>query len=691
MRLNLLFILVAFSWSNVLNVNVLAPEYQIYKGEFVSEHASFIGKTGAPNLPCRNVTIALPPAAIVESVRFTGAQCELGIFSILPVQPALPLMNDKAIKKIMEQYTQAKDKFYSSNNIFPEEYGVLLSKGGLRKYTLVNVACYHFAYNPVSKKLYYTPYVNVEIKYRIPPSGSDRAQFYKRLNNDITFDDIAEQTIYNWEDAKQWYYTDTPDRADGYTVITTAALQNSVDTLVSLRQNQGYDVNVITKEYIESNIPGDDLEQKIRNYLRDNMADIEFVLLVGTIVDIPMRYLVPFNDDPDSPFNDLDVSPIPSDVYYTELTDPCSLSWNSDRDQYYGEVYDSLMQPNGDDSPDYHADIHLGRIPFTTQSNIEEISAKLVSFDINTDRAYKTGALLAGGMIYFANENHSGRPRMDGADMMEQLMDEGIINRVNADFLYEETGLRACSYPCTDSLTNANMISYWNNKGVVLEYNHGMPTSYWRKIWAWDDGDSVPESYEIQFPLGLQTSDVFQLDNNHPATTFLRSCLCGKPEENGLGKYLLYRGSSTVFCGTRIVWASPLLDEGLGYHFLKSLMQDTTLSKGVMGRAWDIAKNDFMGVNNFWINIYLFQLYGEPALRQFGGLVGIQERSTHKPVTIPTSFGPTIFSGPLLLPKDKTYKVFDITGRIVVPDKIKPGIYFVEVDGVVTQKVIKIR
>jgi hypothetical protein len=120
-------------------------------------------------------------------------------------------------------------------------------------------------------------------------------------------------------------------------------------------------------------------------------------------------------------------------------------------------------------------------------------------------------------------------------------------------------------------------------------------------------------------------------------------------------------------------------------------MQDTTLSKGVMGRAWDIAKNDFMGVNNFWINIYLFQLYGEPALRQFGGLVGIQERSTHKPVTIPTSFGPTIFSGPLLLPKDKTYKVFDITGRIVVPDKIKPGIYFVEVDGVVTQKVIKIR
>ena len=415
------------------------------------------------------------------------------------------------------------------------------------------------------------------------------------------------------------------------------------------------------------------------------------MLIVGTIVDIPMRYLVPFNNDPDSPYDDLDVSPIPSDVYYTELTDPCSLSWNSDGDQYYGEVYDSLIQLNGDDNPDYHADIHLGRIPFTTQSDIEEISAKMVSFDTSTDLSYKTGALLAGGMIYFANENHSGRPRNDGADMMEQLMDEGIINRANAVYLYEKAGLRACPYSCTDSLTNANMISYWDNKGIVLEYNHGMPTSYWRKIWAWDDGDSVPESNEMQSSLCLQNADVFQLDNDHPGTTFLRSCLCGKPEENSLGKYLLYHGSSTVFCGTRIVWASILSDQGLGYHFLKSLMQDTTLSNGIIGRAWDIAKNDFMTVNNFWINIYSFQLYGEPALRQFGRFVSIEENPAHNPVKLPIDFGPTIFSGPLLLPEGKTCKVFDITGREVKPHLLGPGIYFIEIEGEIRQKVVKVR
>jgi uncharacterized delta-60 repeat protein len=51
----------------------------------------------------------------------------------------------------------------------------------------------------------------------------------------------------------------------------------------------------------------------------------------------------------------------------------------------------------------------------------------------------------------------------------------------------------------------------------------------------------------------------------------------------------------------------------------------------------------------------------------------------------------TIFSGHMLLPKDKKCRVFDITGRVVEPRKIQPGIYFIEVDGEVTQKVVKVR
>ena len=50
-----------------------------------------------------------------------------------------------------------------------------------------------------------------------------------------------------------------------------------------------------------------------------------------------------------------------------------------------------------------------------------------------------------------------------------------------------------------------------------------------------------------------------------------------------------------------------------------------------------------------------------------------------------------VFRGPLQLPAGKKCKVYDITGRVVEPIKIQPGIYFIEVDGVVTQKVVKVK
>jgi hypothetical protein len=51
----------------------------------------------------------------------------------------------------------------------------------------------------------------------------------------------------------------------------------------------------------------------------------------------------------------------------------------------------------------------------------------------------------------------------------------------------------------------------------------------------------------------------------------------------------------------------------------------------------------------------------------------------------------TIISGPLLLPEGKKCRVFDITGRVVVPDKMSPGIYFIEIEGQITKKVVKVR
>ncbi|UCC11825.1 MAG: M20/M25/M40 family metallo-hydrolase, partial [candidate division WOR-3 bacterium] len=52
---------------------------------------------------------------------------------------------------------------------------------------------------------------------------------------------------------------------------------------------------------------------------------------------------------------------------------------------------------------------------------------------------------------------------------------------------------------------------------------------------------------------------------------------------------------------------------------------------------------------------------------------------------------PTIVTGVFMLPTDKKYSIYDITGRVVSPDRLRPGIYFVEIDGVITQKIIKLK
>ena len=51
----------------------------------------------------------------------------------------------------------------------------------------------------------------------------------------------------------------------------------------------------------------------------------------------------------------------------------------------------------------------------------------------------------------------------------------------------------------------------------------------------------------------------------------------------------------------------------------------------------------------------------------------------------------TIVTGPLVLPKGRKYKIFDIAGRAVKPQRMGAGIFFIETDGQVTQKIIKVK
>ncbi len=89
---------------------------------------------------------------------------------------------------------------------------------------------------------------------------------------------------------------------------------------------------------------------------------------------------------------------------------------------------------------------------------------------------------------------------------------------------------------------------------------------------------------------------------------------------------------------------------------------------------------------NVWTHMeYPSDIYGNVDLP-----IGI-ETGGDRIACVTTDYGSTIIKGPLRLPDDHDYRIFDITGREVTPHNLRPGIYFVETDGEMAQKVIKVR
>jgi hypothetical protein len=108
----LILFFAVFGWADVLIVDVPISEFNISDGSIFMENGVYFHTPGAPKLPCREVTVALPPGAIFESVRFYGTRNELGDISIPPMEPALPISNkEEIVARIWRAHEEVKNKY----------------------------------------------------------------------------------------------------------------------------------------------------------------------------------------------------------------------------------------------------------------------------------------------------------------------------------------------------------------------------------------------------------------------------------------------------------------------------------------------------------------------------------------------------------------------------------------------------
>jgi hypothetical protein len=607
-----------------LDITLTAGDYRIVPGENGShrvemEEFGALLIPGKPKLPARVFSIALPPGARVTSVTFQPepAVPVPGVQRIAPVPPTFPLTEDARLRALkISQYEEAYRSCYGTDQSFPEQPALKVGQGALRRYNFVRLAFFPLAYQPRSGRLWHTRRVRVRIEYQ--PADGDPGQ--RGLWQDLAAEKMAARLLLNYEQAKTWYPQAAKSKSlYDYVIISPPSLVPAVAPLTGWKQTIGRTVNVVTTDWIEGAYSGDDLAHMIRNFLRDKYPSgqwgIEDVLIVAGIDSIPMRTC---HVDPPG-----HTHPTPTDYYYAELSQPDSLSWDSDGDGYYGEYLE--------DEIDFAAEVHVGRIPYSDTANVRKICQKLVDFERDTG-SWKQRALLLGAMANFENENHTGWPRTDGAALME-VMADSLLSGWTYTKMYEEAGIHPSIYPHDHALTNDNVVNDWKvGQYAVVNWNaHGNTSGAYRKYWASDDGDSIPEYGEMSSPAFFQMLNVGQLDDDYAAIIFAASCLNAKPESANLARSLLGNGSAGIVASTRTSWyncgwAQP--DDGgvasIDYHFFRYLLCEGETVGQAMYSALvyyhDYLFEAYPG-DDIWSpqqNMMCHNLYGDPSLIREG-------------------------------------------------------------------------
>jgi len=636
-----------------LTIAVDASDYQIINGDrgqrIEMDGFGYLMEPGKPMLPAKNFLIALPPGAQVQSVEVKGIGAKQlpGTYHITPSPPIMPLVDPsqypQLVEKMQREWQRNKGAVYSSDQAYPKERGKLKVSGSLREYSYASVSFYPFSYHSQSGRLIYYDVAQAFINYTLPSPGSDEALRVEELKWDHAADERASRLFINYEEIKHLYQPAGSQpkawqQTHDYVIVTTSELLNAIASsdFVTWKTSLGYNVRIVLTTDTEiTSQPGSDLAERIRNFLRSYYGPwgIEYVLLVGDYATVPMRYCYPATS--------VYGGEVPTDYYYADLSYADENSWDSDGDGYYGEY--------GQDSPDFLAEVYVGRVPTNDVSRITYALDKIVNFEQDAG-TWKNNALHGGAILFYANEDSNGLDVIDGASCLDAI-ETDFMSGWTISHYSEQEGLAPSAYDW-NALTEDTFTSGWRNSqyGVVNWAAHGAPTSIGRVIWSWDDGDSIPEHDQGELIWGSFLSTSSYLEDDHPSIVFAVSCNVGYPEgEGNLGIDLLTEpsfGSSVgVLSATRgaavsVNWSLYHAGaEAMCYEFNHYMINGPNGPEKV-GEALYNSKfyvHDNFGWDHYYEyqNMFDYNLYGDPSLVREGVPVGIETESL---VELPKSF-----------------------------------------------------
>lgn len=367
-----------------------------------------------------------------------------------------------------------------------------------------------------------------------------------------------------------------------YMIICTAPYDTAFSRFQDWKIRMGYRTELFTVEHIDSISTGADLQERIRNFIKEQYAlnNFRFLLLAGDSTMIPARKMFAmecgagFYADEDS---------IPADLYYSALGG----NFNYDNDNTYGEIEDSC---------DLYGDIYIGRMLFeSTAFGPTPVIDRTISYE-STGEISHLGRGMFLGMILW------NPPYTPGGLAKEMIHNDIIPDDYHIKTFYEYQG----HFGDADIIDSINM-----GYGIINHDGHGSYKGVWvdsmTAISTWDalgltNGFKTGLFYSIGCWVGA-------FDRANDLRNF---SLCLQAASNG--------GAVSIITNSRYGWGAPGypgwgVSDILDYQFFKMLFESEDTRAGVL---LSNLKDKYAPYSNYenlyrW-HLYQLNLFGDPSL-----------------------------------------------------------------------------
>lgn len=408
--------------ADIIKKNWTIPQPKIVKhGDYhkvIFPNTLQTNRAGEPSLPYFAVSLLLPPGETAVSIEFKGEDEVFieGDFQLYPYQPSRTLNDTSKVPFIK------KEKVYLSNHIYPANETGRLKTAYLNGHGFAMSAFTPVKYIPASGKLSYYKKVTIIVHTKTSPMANEQM---KQLKTTTWINTKVLKLAQNPEALNLYNTKQSRSMADyRMLIITETGYLNSFDSLRNIYLERGIRSKVYSINYINNNINGQDLQEKIRNFIIQEYQNhgVEFILLGGDVEIVPYRgfycYVISGGG--------VESNDIPADLYYSALDG----SWNDDGDNHWGEPGEDDLLP----------DVSVARMPFSNITELNALIHKSIWYQNKPVLGEFTKPLLAGEYLYPSPETWGSQylNLLIGTHSDNGYTTTGIPPTYDIDSLYEK-------------------------------------------------------------------------------------------------------------------------------------------------------------------------------------------------------------------------------------------------------------